>query len=458
LKTCKASATGRVVAVAACVLLIARTAGAEEWRLTYAYSEQKQTDSPKGDAPPKHEVRAFPVTIILGSQYLIAKGDRQETVYDFRSRRIIRLNLVNNLYSDRSLYSDIGFRVSELVNRMGIDAALKATKLGVQGRFDNESCLSLEMPPGFRQTEPDPVIERTKLGATGWEFCHDGHAAVEFVPAIAQIPGLFYRRFGGFLRHECCIHPEIIREITASGQIPQRLVVRWHYWTVSTTSSFELTSVAYAEKDSTVLPTDATPETPSGALGRVLALVRDEGRSTHRPTRSEAGQFADQAIAEKKYLDAGLALIEYGLQSGEQPADEMRAHSKEFQGDESWRRYLASFDQSTKEACQNSLKVNGTLDRTKLKKGYMLDLQRADLLMQVGHAKEAEELFLHVLEANPFLTGVYHDLGQLYCKEFEQSTAWVCFDTGRMLYPSHPIMRDIDALEQRLRHDFPEYF
>jgi len=50
---------------------------------------------------------------------------------------------------------------------------------------------------------------------------------------------------------------------------------------------------------------------------------------------------------------------------------------------------------------------------------------------QIKQLKQAEELFLSVLTANPSLTGLITISAAFYFKEFDPTRAWLCFDAGR---------------------------
>ena len=275
-----------------------------------------------------------------------------------------------------------------------------------------------------------------------------------------------------FLAYDCHIHPGIRRQIAASGQIPRQLIVHWHEFNTQGTATYRLMSAEQVKTDSSALPANARPaQHPGDPFYRVLFLVGDEGHSTHRITREDAVDFANRAVGTKHYLDALLALIEYGLQSGEQPAAELGKHMAEFRSDAQCRLYLTAVHQPipSKEGARKCLASCESIDRGSLQKGYMIDLQRADLLAQLSRGgvktdaqikefKTAEQLFIKVLGANPFLAGAYHDLGQLYFDGFAHEKAWMCFDTARRLYPDHPLMKDITALERRYERDFPDLF
>ncbi len=459
--------------LATLVSLPGHSARAEEWRLIYAVTHEQTARDPQGVAP-KQETRTSTLTLALGREYLVVDDGHEKKIYDFAHRRLVQANLDQREFDDWSLYCAIGARVSELQNRFALGAGFRAAKIVAPedfGRFDNETNLRLELP-GMKLDEPEPDIGRKDLPGGGWDFQHDGLSVVQFIPAETPVPAEFYSRFASFLTYECSMHPKIRRQVVTTGRIPQQLMVRWHEVNTRTIATYRLQSAELAITDSTILPGGFRPAPHQGEpLFQAVSLVREEGRTTHRTTREEAGHFAKDALAAKRPLDAYLALIEYMLQSGERKPGELSRYQPEFHQDNRCQRYIASLDQSSKEACRKSLASCESIDRNGLQKAYMLDLQRADLLQKLGRGDggmtspdeqnqtmATQKLFLTVLGANPFLAGAYHDLGVLYYETYRHPLAWLCFDTGRQLSPDHFLLKEITDLEQRFQHDFPDYF
>ena len=476
-------ATQRIVPAALAVAIVAffflplQQAHAEEWQITYAVVREQWMKNPADPAAHKQEERSYTTTVTLGQEYLMVSDGHEKKVYDFTRRRMVQLHLDRHEYDDWSLFSNVGARIRELQNRATIHASMRMVKPDLQdafGRFENETSLGLVLP-GMKQDEPEPTIERKNLDGGGWDFWHNGVSVVQFVPATTGVSAAFGPRFASFLAHECSIHPKIRRELAVGGEIPQLLVTRWQNGDQQNIATYRLQSVVLLASNSAILPADFKPALHRGEafepLVRAVARARDDHGATHRSTRAEVEAFAKAAVAAKRPLDAYLALLEYRLQSGERHANDLRRYQREFDQDRRCQLYVASLDQSSKEACRKSLASIESIDRTGLQKAYMIDLQRADLLQILGRGNRgatmpgennatatAEKLFLSVLDANPYLAGAYHDLGALYDEPFRSPMAWLCFDTGRQLSPDHFLFKDIDTFEQRIQRDFPDFF
>lgn len=65
---------------------------------------------------------------------------------------------------------------------------------------------------------------------------------------------------------------------------------------------------------------------------------------------------------------------------------------------------------------------------------------------------------LDCADGDPFLTGVYHDLGRFLERSFQHPLAWECYDLARKLYPNHPLLKDVAEEESALEKAEPQYF
>lgn len=435
---------------------------ADEWILTYAVTEEQRIESPKGDAPPRTETRAYTQTVALGERYLVVQDDRQKLVRDFAQRRFVVLNLARNTYHDWSLFGLVDFFEAELVNRHTLGVGMRAAKVESAAmmfdRFDSESAMRIKSRTAPADSPP-PVIETVKVGQ-GIEFKHRGQTAVRFVAAGTPLPPNLRHRFVNYLAYGCSIHPDIRDALAATAAIPQELTFTWRQVNSETTATHRLVSAKAAKSDSTVLPEGAKPALPESdpVTDALIAVQAAERGGAKRPSQRDAIAFAESALADGRPLDGLLALLEHGLQSGEQLTDELRRHRAKFDRDAACQTYLKAFDQSSRAAAERSLAANETLDRRSLRRAYMLELQRANHLDRLGRPREAMQGYLEVIRANPFHAGALHDLGMLLARGFDHPKAWTCWDLARRLYPAHPMLRDIAAREQQLLARNPDFF
>ena len=449
------------LAFATCIVLGAGRGAAAEWVLTYAVTDEVTIASPDEATPPRRETRSFTQTVTLGEDTVAVQDDRRTMIYRISTRRVLNVSGEHNTYQDWSLFSLVDGREAELFNRNALGAAMRAAKIDEAAsqfrRFDSETELHMESQP-HPSNETAPVMEPVKRGDR-LEFRYDGQIVAQFVPTETRLPPALHQRFVNYLAYSCAIHPEIRRAIAATGTVPQELIFTSRSVNRQTTSTRHLISSAPSHSDRSLLPAGATLAGAGGdSVLQLVATVHEVARSGQLPTRDAAIAFARARVAEKNALDALMALIEYGLQSGDNLTAEIRRHRAIFEADDRCQRYLKAFNQSSKALCEQNLALSDSIDRTGLRKSHQLDLQRANHLDRLGKPKEALEAYLNVVRANPAHAGALHDLGMLLARTYEHPKAWACWDAARRLYPAHPLFKDVIAREQRLLTGHPDFF
>lgn len=438
------------------MLVPSATSVAEEWRLEYSATRKQERRSP-ADGKEAPQTAPFELIVRLGADRFSVRQEDQRTVYDFDEKRIVTLDLEDRVYSSRSLYSEIAFRAAELRNRTRLRRLLKkaGTKQGDQpfgDRFELETLFSLTLPGGERAADIKTDSEGKTLA-----FRRDEDVVVRFTHSESELPEAQRKMLSRFLIYGCRIHPEIRRQIEKPGRAPEMLAYRSIDTGTKTVVRLELKKVERQPEGEAVVPKDfKRAARASDPLDGIIAgLDRRE-----RPTKKAVLDFAEEAIGDERRLDALLALLEYTLQAEGRPFDEFKTYVKQVRDDEAVRVFLSSINGSKRgrKEAQEALKRLDGIDRKTIRKGYVLDVFRANLKLALGEAQEARKLFLAALEANPHLVGVYKDLGDLYYRSYEMDRAWRCWNTARRLDPEHPLLRPIAQLERQLEKTFPQYF
>jgi tetratricopeptide (TPR) repeat protein len=451
----------RRIVCAAFTIFCVTLARADGWILTYDATDVVTIESPDGAEPSRTETRKYFQSIVLSEHTLVVEDERRAIFYDFDRRRTVDLDLASKTYREWSLFSLPDLLHAELMNRNALGAATRAGRIDQVAKFFDRFNCETELRVKSRShpaNSPDPVIEQSALNP-GIDFHCEGRKAVRFVPADVRLPAELHHRFVNYLAYSCAIHPRIRDAISATRAIPQELIFTSRASNRETTTTLRLNSSRKSDADSSRLPVGARPaEVTNDPVYQLLEHVREAERRGQRPTRSDAIAFAQSRIDSGDNLDGLMALLEYGLQSGEQLTDEIRRHRKIFEHDAPCQRYLKAFDQSSKAASEQGLAINSAIVRTNLQKAYMLDLQRANHLDRLGKSDEALQEYIKVIRANPFHAGALHDLGMLLTRRYSQPTAWACWDTARRLYPAHPMFKDVTEREERLRAENPDFF
>jgi tetratricopeptide (TPR) repeat protein len=396
----------------------------------------------------------------LGETCISVQWGQQKTLYDLAGKRIYRIDLTKSEYVEESLFAEPAFRTAELRNRLMLGAAWTEAKINKTknpfDRFEVESTLAVEKL-GPDAAADAPTIKVETAGNTT-VFLHDGQWVVKLTPSKSALAGPAAAAFTRLLAYEARIHPQVRRKIVEAGAVPETLEFRFQNPPQAYTVTWTLRKVAEVEVEDLPLSKELKPAADAG--GPLAAILAEVKKGHAPPTRQAAEAYARSALAEKKYLDAMLATIEDQLRSGD-PAVEplMREIGSSAQTDPQLRLFLDGMmaSQNPKTAAQ-ALQKFDAIDRTALKKGYVIDIMRANALTALGRRKEARDLFLSVLKANPFIAGAYKDLGELYADAYQMPLAWRCWDAGRQINPNLPLLQDVTKREQWLQENLPDFF
>lgn len=401
--------------------------------------------------------------VILAESYFLVAQDKSTVLYDLRAKRILQRQAPEQAWKSTSLYSDLGFRLAEYQNRVFLGRALaaggiKAPDMLAMGEpFELQTLFGLVLPDP--QHAP-PISIKPELEKDGsWIFKQGGAEAAYFKPSQTEMPSLLREMALRWLAYRTRLHPEIRRQIAAQSQVPEMLRTHWANTGTMGTTTLVLQSVSLLDGNAHE-PKDAQ-HVGVNAEGELLALVhasQDANRRALCPSLESASKFADQSVAAKCPLDGLLGLFEVMFQSGDKVVDEVKRLRPQIEKDPQCKRFFAAINQQNKEACKRSVELLRSFDRKGLTKDYILDIHLADALSTLGQGEEAKQLFMGILKRNPFLAGVWNDLGQQYQSEYDMGKAWLCWDLARRIAPQHPMLAGVTRNELRMEHDFPDFF
>ncbi|WNG17145.1 tetratricopeptide repeat protein [Cystobacter fuscus] len=434
------------------------------------------------DAPSVPE-RTYGLEVRLRREWV---GYREETgtevILDFARRRRLTLDEGARTYVDESLYSDVCLRHFELPNREHIRSVLEAGgadsadfeplmaehQLAVLDKARGRSLSEPKAPrknglrgllrsvfgpkPGDISVESDQgrTVYATAAGRRLLSYAEEG---TEAAPDIS-------RRFAQFMRYRYRGHPLILEQLASARRIPREL--RYQalapFGQPGSDVTLRLVDVAVVPEGDIALEgyrrvVDAGQTLPGGVLERVMLGAVPDSQEVEARRMAEAKQSAEGG----RILECVLTLLELNLQTGTSLPelgsvlrDEPDPHVRQLRealgrpgSEEEARAALASLQALRKAAGQRAHVVNTFL---------------AALHRGLGEGAQARELLLQALEVNPFLTGAYKDLGDLYVSDYEMSRAWRCWEAARRIAPGHGLLKDVHAMEEMLAAEHPEYF
>jgi hypothetical protein len=62
------------------------------------------------------------------------------------------------------------------------------------------------------------------------------------------------------------------------------------------------------------------------------------------------------------------------------------------------------------------------------------------------------------LTKNPFITGVWKDLGDSLNTGYDAADTWRCYDTARLIAPAHGLLAEVARAEAAMAKEHSEYF
>lgn len=421
-----------------------------------------------------------PLTVLLAKDYLdIVEGGR-EALYDFRLHRRLTLDRGARVFANFSLFGDVAFRRFELGKRLSL--------IGMTGEALAGDTLPLSLQPFWIESDvgllgaakKEPAIAQQKLPDGATSFRLGGEEVALFAPASEAVPAELRRSFERFLRLFLPLHPDIAAAIALDGRLPQRLVYVSDAGGRRHPAGLVLRRALHREADYP-LPSGFEPRPLGGqaqdqealALRGLLPLMLEAvaGKAGSGP-RPLAGyrRAADQALKQNHAFAAAMLLAEAALQYGTDAGDctigpgGVPCHGGEelglrFAADpRAVKLYRAQTDEprDPKEA----VALWESIKHDDVANGYVIDAFLAGRLSAAGHRQAAMGAFRRALEGDPYLAGVYKELGDHFLRASRTDLAWICYDFGRSLpdRDPHDPLASVDELERQLLADYPQFF
>ncbi len=339
------------------------------------------------------------------------EGPQAETLHVTLGRRIYLVDAVKHELDDRSLFAMVSSRETELQNRLSLGGALD------QGNVqDNPMALTIvehDLSMRNDMKKPSEVESVTAGGESrfGYKTSELLAWSTDAIPVKAAEVDQFVR----FFRYVFGGHPEILAVLSHLDGIPKRL-------RISDPMAGALTQIDISEVEET--PDTPTPSVPAGlhpavtnpVIGAATAKVTSSTMASRKAYVADLVTAAGADAGAHKPLESMLGYLETTLITGGQLPQEFFPHKNEIGGD------------------INVQALLGTLRPAN------------------------EEQFEAALAKDPFLTGVWKDLGDTLRQTDHPEEAWHCYDTARLTMPGSTLLADIDKAEARMPREHPEYF
>ncbi|OJT18996.1 hypothetical protein BO221_36360 [Archangium sp. Cb G35] len=406
-----------------------------------------------------------------------------ETVLDFARRRRLTIDEGARTYVDESLYSEACFRHFELPNREYIRSVVAAGG-GDTSQFepilvehqlavlDKARGRTIAEPKASRSnklsgflrsvfaSKPSDISVESEQGhtvyatASGRRLFSHADDGPESAPEMS-------RRFTQFLRYLYMGHPLILERLASACLIPRELryQVREPFGLPRSDVTLRLGAVADVPDNGIALDgyrrvVDSGETLPSGFIERVMSGAVPDSQEVMARRIKEAGHSVDDG----RILESVLTLLELHLEAGVSLPGMGESLQRETDPHVRQLRDALGRRPGSKEEARIVLASLLGLRKAAGQRAHVLMTFEAAHHRALGEPEQARELLLQALEVNPFLTGAYKDLGDLYVRDYKPREAWLCWEAARRIAPAHKLLEDVRAMEEMLAAEHPEYF
>ena len=406
--------------------------------------------SPKDKkAPPKSTSSLLLVEI--GKDYFSYEENNKKHVYDFKNDRIITINKDAGTYLDDSLFMDIGFRDYEFQNRLYLGRALGAASIK-----DNPMAIPLsEHIFSFTAKEHQTKIKKERKN-DDVTFSWSGKELFKHNKNVVNIKSPYKNGFMRFLRYHLGGHPKILVSLQELSGIPSSLTIT-SYNVQTKITTLHLKSHKYvADK----LPN--LSKFKKGKVEGVLASLLSKSTIFSEDALNTSVNTllakATSAFNDKRYLDAILTYLEYTLATGKKMPRQFNPQRELITTDLDVKTFFGTLSPKSKEEGQKAVKTLVALRSKSKDRKHILKIFEANTRSSLGMQKESIQLFHATLKKNPYITGAWKDLGELYFRSYNSRDAWRCWDTARKLNPQHKLLAKVTQFEVRLKKNNPDFF
>jgi hypothetical protein len=450
----------------ASLILAAPTQGGE-LRLVFDRREVSVTRDEKSRNFTASTPKTARIAAGMGDRYVRDSSPSRQTQVDFERRELRYVNDSEREITTIPLCAIIDRRESESGALLEMSAMLKNV---VKREPMRGTLLDLEAEFGLRTGKHAEKGEELTLEGTPavliCRFGLDTAAVCEF--GDDTLSAKESQMFEKYLTYFAKLHPDAGHALAARRRTPRRLWYRWRSLGVLTTVELELREISRAADATLSVPAGYRQVAPDSALTAMLSLVRDSASSCRAqwPEMDHLVRDLEAAVAQGRALDALLTASEYDLTRCEPfPHDDPATRDRVAAV---WERIhedalAKAFHEAQNQVSNGDARVGGEmldrLDRVRLQKAYLIDIERAKAFIRSGEGLRAREILERVLVAHPCLIGTWADLASDFMGSHDLRDAWICVAWARRFTPAGcGMLRRFDDRERELVATYPEYF
>lgn len=338
-----------------------------------------------------------------------------------------------------------------------LDTYRTMSRAGVLKENDRYAIFHLETRYALQSDIRSSVQPRKDRSGESTTFSIDGKHVASWTDSAYKLGDGEMALFKKFLIYEARLHPAIRKAMLRHRCLPKQMSFRYP----TTTGLKEVQwSIIDAGMESETAYTKVLRDALPAQADEITRLVIEE--LPHIGERALRAADFDKMFAKsidlRYYLDAMLVSVEFYLMSGQQTVQALQAIKPFIEQDPQLIAYLNGLDVSSRSAAKASMVRLAGINRTNIFRQHILDVALADTFKETMKYRAAEELYIKALQQNPYMTGVWVSLGDLYYRTKRMEKAWNCWNAAFAMERDHPALDPIKERNQLLSKSFPEYF
>ncbi|MDV6330125.1 hypothetical protein [Asticcacaulis sp. 201] len=429
-------------------------------------------------------------TVTLGSDFNVIEQGQEHTLDDFTLCRVLTWKTAQPKLDNQSCFFGPAFRLAELYNRQGLHRMLAAAVDNKTKKPENLEPYWAEQELAVQDKPSDTLTVHTTSSSTDYRL--DDRVVVRTSLTVYPFSPAERQRIARYLARHMDLHPQVLRAILASGQLPSDITIERYNADQAETETFHFTALSRQTLEYPLPPglisaltVEAKGESlKARGLNKAFASVTETELSPkpdfdmlmerlEAATKAHQGMTATllfqelatqyggsmmsdpERIGRLRAIMPSLQLIFAETDSAQfMLASQLAGDGKATPQNEAAARYLANakeldalpFGTFRYVTFANLVRVSG-------------DTSAWDKTTFSAMPSLADCYWIHIA-AYPWIGNSYKDLGDLAYQNYEMDKAWQMWDLGRAVdsdWQSNTL-KSIEEYEDRLRVALPTSF
>jgi hypothetical protein len=414
-------------------------------RTTIPVKSMQRNYGDKG--PPTNQT----IHLTLGARWMQWDDGSNQEVYDFVKSVDISVDLKAHRLVEVSLYAALSGRAAELDNRLMLGRVLEAGKVENNPMAGTMAEHQLSLRHDVR---PSGIERKTGNGEQRylWQEKELFAYSRELVPLPAAARDLYIR----FVRYTVGGHPEILDDLQKLDGIPKWL--RYSDPAFGDARRLEVIETKETPDAPYALPKLEKATMNNREAAAAAAIVMASTPESRAAVTARILAAANSAVGEGRPLEAILGYLEYHLMNDGGLPPDFKIHKDVLTRDQNVKALLGAIHAENEEQAKACIATLARLALIAGDKAYIVGIFRADMEGRLGNKQTETSLLVAALTKNPFITGVWKDLGDSLNTGYDAADTWRCYEIARLIVPTHSLLADVVKRETSMAKEHAEFF